>query len=91
MKSKIVKLFVLALAVSLLVAFWKLILTPTENSEPKQKQQSKIIYDTLKLGDKANEVIIDERTNCKYVLFNNKTLVPLYNEKGQVEGCGQYE
>lgn len=89
MELKIVKLFVLALAVSLLFAFWKLILTPTENSEPKQ--QSKIIYDTLKLGDKANEVIIDEQTNCKYVLFNNKTLVPLYNEKGQVEGCGQYE
>jgi hypothetical protein len=48
-------------------------------------------YETLKLGDKANKVIIDEQTNCKYILFNNKTLVPLYNEKGQVEGCGQNE
>lgn len=46
-------------------------------------------YESIKLGDKQTKVIVDDTTCCKYIVFNNKTLTPLYDKSGKVEGCGE--
>lgn len=56
--------------------------------EPQNSQTPKV--ESIKLGDKANKVIIDDVTGCKYIVFNNKTLTPLYNKQGKVDGCGKF-
>ena len=45
--------------------------------------------ESIKLGDKQTKVIVDDSTGCRYIVFNNKTLTPLYDKSGKVEGCGQ--
>lgn len=45
--------------------------------------------ESIKIGDKNTKVIIDDTTGCKYIVFNNKTLTPLYDKSGKVEGCGE--
>lgn len=54
----------------------------SENSTPTK-------YESIKLGDKNTKVIVDDTTGCKYIVFNNKTLTPLYDKSGNVEGCGE--
>lgn len=82
-KRVVIYIFVIIYFIGALFVVWSL----THNDKPKQ--ESKVIYETLKLGDKQTKVIVDDVTGCKYIVFNNKTLTPLYDRNGKVEGCGE--
>lgn len=63
-----------------------IILTFISDEQPKPNAPK---VESIKLGDKNTKVIVDDTTGCKYIVFNNKTLTPLYDKSGNVEGCGE--
>lgn len=56
------------------------------------KTEWKIIGDFVLVNEKGEDhstgdVMMDLNTGCKYVAYGHSNLSPLYDSKGEVEGC----